>query len=71
MKLLDLRKVHLGGDQNTWDVVFHVVLLSKKKAKSDNFSLERRESTLLSRRSKGNSDNLTIIHNKFKETKLK
>lgn len=31
MKLLDLRKVHLGGDQNTWDVVFHVVLLRKKK----------------------------------------
>lgn len=30
VELLDLRKVHLGGDQHTWDVALHVVLLSKK-----------------------------------------
>lgn len=30
VELLDLCKVHFGGDQNTWDVAFHVVLLSAK-----------------------------------------
>lgn len=30
VELLDLSEVHFGGDQNTWDVAFHVVLLSKK-----------------------------------------
>lgn len=31
VELLDLGKVHLGGDQHTWDVALHVVLLIKKR----------------------------------------
>lgn len=30
VELLDFRKVHLGGDQHTWDFALHVVLLSEK-----------------------------------------
>lgn len=30
VELLDLGKVHLGGDQHTWDGALHVVLLSDK-----------------------------------------
>lgn len=45
VKLLDLRNVHFGGDQHTWDVALHVVLLSKKKWDKEG-KLELRESAL-------------------------
>lgn len=39
VELLNFRKVHLGGDQNTWDVALHVMLLSKKQDKEQQLEL--------------------------------
>lgn len=42
MELLDFRKVHLGGHQNTGDVALHVVLLGYTGAKQTVLVLESR-----------------------------
>lgn len=46
VRLLDLRKVHLGGDQHTWDVALHEVLLSKTWGQRVKTSVERKENLL-------------------------
>ena len=46
VELLDFRKVHLGGDQHTWDVALHVVLLSNTLDKEVKLSCERKKKIL-------------------------
>lgn len=47
MKLLDLRKVHLGGDQHTRDVALHVMLLSKNWDKERKLQLSEKKTYLV------------------------